>query len=128
VNRARAAHGAYRCESGVIRNGKKVHGKKVHGRECRRGSVRELGYVEGRSTAIEGSAWRFRDLVADPLRLEISVAATRFAAIADKKATTTVPLWGSIGCDHLVRRRVHVPPYRGYDFLPSDDTDPILGA
>jgi putative ABC transport system substrate-binding protein len=64
-----------------------------------RGSLQELGYVEGKNLAIEyrsagGRAERFTELAVDLLHLNVDVIVTRGtpAVLAAKKATTTTPI------------------------------------
>jgi putative ABC transport system substrate-binding protein len=64
-----------------------------------RGSLRELGYIEGKNLVIEyrsaaGRAERFAELAIDLLRLNVDVIVTRGtpAVLAAKKATTTTPI------------------------------------
>jgi len=67
--------------------------------EAFRGTLRDLGYIEGKNLGIEyrsadGRAERFAELAADLARLNVDVIVTRGtpAVLAAKKATTTTPI------------------------------------
>jgi putative ABC transport system substrate-binding protein len=68
--------------------------------------LRELGYLEGQNIAFEsraadGTAERLADLAAELVRLKVSliVTAGNRAALAAKKATTTIPIVMATGND-----------------------------
>jgi ABC-type uncharacterized transport system substrate-binding protein len=89
--------------------------------------MRDLGYVEGKNMAFvyrttEGRRERYSDLVAELVRLQVDVIVTDVtsAALALKKATTTIPIVMTSSTDPVTRVRLGVLSLSSSKSFPPD--------
>jgi putative tryptophan/tyrosine transport system substrate-binding protein len=98
------------------------------------GRLRELGWVEGRTVAIEyrwaeGRSERFAEFAAEFVRLKVDVIVTAGAAVvAAKQATSTIPIVFAVAVDPVGSGMVASLARPGGNVTGCRSSQPILPA